>query len=241
LRKAVLASLFAGLVCLSGWGQERGGLGGVESFGFSTTYSPNSSHIVIGLAQQRRTWTTGFEYTHLLHVNRSLRFDYEGSLLPLYLESDPTVIGTITTLAGRTFITPEPPVRVVFVDRGSVGTATAGGGTSAPIYAIYGRENTYAWSLAPVGVRVSAFPRSRIQPSLALDLGFVVSSRDIPVDDSDQFNYLFSFGPGVQVYSSSRSSVRLEYIYRHISNAHQGYQNPGVDQGVFRLTFSHHR
>jgi hypothetical protein len=119
-----------------------------------------------------------------------------------------------------------------------VGVVTEGNGASAPIYAYYGRQNTYAAALSPLGARVSGFPRSRLQPSFALDLGFVVSSRDLPVDLADQFNYMFSFGPGVQVFSSARSSVRLEYIYRHISNAHQGYQNPGVDQGVIRLTLS---
>jgi Lipid A 3-O-deacylase (PagL) len=241
LRKAALVTIFTVVVCLSGWGQEPGSVGGVQSLGFSSSYSPNSSHIMIGLAEQRRTWTVGIEYTHLLHITRNFRYDYEGSVLPMYLESDPTVIGTTTTINGKTFITSEPPIRVVYVDRGPVGTATEGRGVTAPIYAFYGRENTYAAALLPLGARMSAFPRSRIQPSFAIDLGFVVSSRDIPVDQSDQFNYLFAFGPGFQVYSGPRSSVRVEYIYRHISNAHQGFQNPGVDQGVFRVTLSHHR
>jgi hypothetical protein len=33
----------------------------------------------------------------------------------------------------------------------------------------------------------------------------------------------------------------VEYIYRHVSNAGQGNQNPGVDQGVVRVTVSLHR
>jgi len=241
LRKAALVSLFAGLVCLSGWGQEPGGVGGVQSFGFSSGYSPDSSHILIGLAEQRRTWTAGIEYTHLLHAGRQFRFDYEGSVVPFYFESDPTVTGTVTTINGKTLITPEAPVRVIFVDRGPVGTIVEGHGATVPIYATYGRQNTYAAALVPLGARASVFPRSHIQPSFSLDLGFVVSSRDLPVDESDQFNYLFAFGPGVQVYSNARSSLRLEYLYRHISNAHMGNQNPGVDQGVFRLTLSRHR
>jgi len=221
-----------------GLGQEPGGVAGVQSVGLSTSYSPDSSHILIGLSQQRRTWTLGAEYTHRLGSGKRFRFDYEGSLQPLYEESDPTVIGTMTTIAGRTFVTPQTPVRVIFEDRGPVGVVTEGNGASAPIYAYYGRQNTYAAALSPLGARVSGFPRSRIQPSFAVDLGFVVSSRDLPVDLADQFNYMFSFGPGVQVFASPRSSMRLEYIYRHISNAHQGYQNPGVDQGVIRLTLS---
>ena len=241
MRKAALVLLFAGLVCLSGWGQEPGGVGGAQSYGFSWSYSPDSSHILIGLAQQRSTWTLGFEYTHLIKSHQRFRLDYEGSFLPVYEETDPTVIGTRTTLDKNTIVTEEPPIRVVTVDHGPVGTATVVNGPSAPIYAIFSRESTYAAALEPLGARMSAFPRSRIQPSFSVDLGFVVSSRDLPVNDADQFNYLFSFGPGVQVYTGARTSVRVEYILRHISNAHMGYQNPGVDQGVFRVTFSRHR
>jgi hypothetical protein len=59
------------------------------------------------------------------------------------------------------------------------------------------------------------------------------------VDEADQFNYMFSLGPGVQLVTGPQASFRVEYIYRHVSNAHQGYENPGVDQGVVRLTMSH--
>ena len=53
--------------------------------------------------------------------------------------------------------------------------------------------------------------------------------------------YMFEFGPGVQVFTGARSALRLEYLYHHVSNAHLGNLNPGVDQGVFRLTFSRYR
>jgi len=249
LQRVVRVSTFAGLLGLAvygvrGWAQEvdrPGGVGGVRSFGISTSYSPDSSHILIGEADQRRTWTLGVEYTHLLHLNPHYRLDFEGSLTPFYLESDPDVTASIYTTGGRSYITQQTPVRVLSINHQPLGVVLTGGGKSVPLYAIYGRENTYAASLAPVGVRVSALPRWTVQPSFAIDLGFVVSAHDIPVDLSDQFNYLFAFGPGVQIFTNPRASLRLEYIYRHISNAHQGYQNPGVDQGVFRLTLSRRR
>jgi hypothetical protein len=249
MRNAFLAILCSGFLSLSALGQVPGKYtgewsrvpGGTESLGFSASYSPDSSHILIGLAQDRRTWTAGVEYTHLLSYGEKLRWDYEGSVMPLYAESDPTAVGATTTIAGSTFVMPETPVRVVTMDRSAVGVASAGTGTTAPIYTLYGRQTTYAAALAPLGVRMSAFPNRGLRPSFAVYLGFVVSSRDIPVNDSDQFNYMFSFGPGVELYTSQVSSVRLEYIYRHISNAHEGFVNPGVDQGVIRLTMSHHR
>jgi len=216
-------------------------VGGTHSFGISSSYSPNSSHILIGEAYQRRTWTLGVEYTRLMYRSPHYRLDYEGSLTPFYLESDPAVIGSIYTVGGKSYITSQVPERVVSINHQPLIEVMMGNGKVAPLYALYGRENTYAASFAPFGMRVSALPRWPVQPSFALDLGFVVSSRDLPVALADQFNYMFALGPGVQLFTSPCASVRLDYLYRHISNAHQGYQNPGVDQGVFRLTLSRHR
>jgi hypothetical protein len=252
MRNAALAffcTFFLSLSSLSVFGQVPGKYfadwsrlpGGTQSIGVSTSYSPDSSHIFIGLAQQRRTWTTSVEYTHLLSYGNKLRWDYEGSVTPLYAESDPVSIGMIATVAGTTYVTPQAPQRVTFVDRAPVGVAHALNGATSPIYPMYGRQTTYAAGVAPLGARVTAFPDRGLRLSFAVDLGFVVSPRDIPVDLSDQFNYMFAFGPGVELYTSQTSSVRLEYIYRHISNANAGFVNPGVDQGVVRLTVSRHR
>lgn len=227
-----------------GWSQEvdrPGRAGGVSSYGISTSYSPNSSHIFIGEAYQRRTWTQGFEYTRLLHLGQRYRLDYEGAATPFWMESDPTLTGSVYTINGKPVVTSQAPIRVVSIDHQPVGEFTITRGQQVLLYAVYGRENTYAASLAPLGMRISAKSRWPVVPSFAIDLGFVVSSRDIPIDLCDQFNYMFALGPGVQVYTSPHASVRLDYIYRHISNAHQGYQNPGVDQGVFRLTLSRRR
>jgi len=215
-------------------------VGGADRFGFSATWSPDSSHILIGLSQQRRTWTLGAEYAHRLNSSGRVRFEYEGSVLPLYEETDPTVTGTTVTIGGQTFNTPQTPVRVVAVAHGPVGTATEGE-LSAPIYAVFGRQDTYAWSLAPLGIRASLFPRRRIQPSLGLDAGFVVSHRDIPIDNADQFNYMFAFGPAVELFVNPKTSWRLEYMYRHLSNAGEGALNPGIDQGVVRVTLNLYR
>lgn len=245
LRKAARVWMFAVTLCASGWsisavGQEHGGFGGVWSYGFSSSYGPNSSHILIGEADQRRVWTLGAEYTHVLRQGPRFRFDYEGSVMPLWEERDPTVIGTEFFVDGQAIVTPRSPVRVINITHQPVGNILAGNNSIVPLYALFGAENTYAAAVSPLGARVSALPHSRIQPSFALDLGFVVGSRAIPVDDATQFNYMFALGPGVQFFTSARTSLRMEYIYRHFSNAGQGAENPGVDQGVVRLTLSYH-
>jgi opacity protein-like surface antigen len=221
--------------------QDNSGFGGTRSFGISTSYSPDSSHILIGNAGQRRTWTAGAEYTRLLfHPTHRLRLDYEAQVLPLFLESDPTVTATVFTFGGQNFVTHQTPERVLFVTHQPVGSVLTPNGSMAPLYAYFGRQNTYAAAITPLGARLSAMPRSRLQPSLALDLGLVIADRDIPLDDCAQFNYTFAVGPGIQFFTAKRSSYRLEYVYRHVSNAGQGAQNPGVDQGVIRLTVSLH-
>jgi hypothetical protein len=241
LLKAAPLQIFAVLATLSHWSlpaeaQQPHDFGGAQSLGITSSYSPDSSHILIGESQQRRTWTVGVEYTHILLRTRRVRWDYEASVLPFYQESDPTVVGIQYTIAGTTFTTPQTPTRVTTVNHGPIGYVTEPRGLSAPIYALFGRQSTNGGALAPLGARATLFQHRRIQPSFSLDLGFVVATRDLPIDNSDQFNYMFSFGPGIQVFANPLSSVRLEYIYRHISNAGQGNVNPGVDQGSFRLT-----
>lgn len=241
--RAALLSLFATTICLAIWcaparAQEVGGFGGKESFGVFSSYSPDSSHMLIGMSEQRRSWTAGLEYTHRIGSIGQVRWDYEFSILPFYLESDPAVVATTATYDGETFTTSNSPIRVIHIDPTTPVGVTY---TGIKVYPIYGRETSYAVGMSPLGGRTTFFPRSRIQPSFAVDLGFLVSNRDLPVDDSNRFNFTFAFGPGVQVFSSERSSVRLEYLYHHISNAGMGDSNPGVDQGVFRLTMSHHR
>jgi hypothetical protein len=245
LRISAPASLFAPLLCLAAASvplsaQQPKDFGGTHSFGVFATYSPDSSHILIGDSGQRRTWTAGVAYTRRIHTGSAVRLDYEASLIPFFLESDPTVTATSFTSSGVVIVTQLTPERVIRVNHGPIGTILTANGSFAPIYATFGRQNTYAAEVDPIGARITALPRNRLQPTFALNLGAILSTRDLPIDQSNSFNYVFDFGPGIQLFTSQHKSVRLEYLYRHISNAGQGAQNPGIDQGVFRLTVSCH-
>jgi hypothetical protein len=246
LRHAALVSLFAGLLLVSAsahplFSQESTAYGGVSSFGINGSFSPTSSHILIGNSRERRTWTAGAEYTHLLHQNRQFRLDYEGSVSPFFQERDPTVTATVFNSSGVNIVTQQTPVRVVYTTSGPIGVIQAANGQIVPLYAEFGTQNTYAAAVSPLGARISALPHHAFQPSFAIELGFVASSQDLPVDHASRFNYSFAMGPGLQFFTSHRTSFRVEYIYRHISNAGQGDQNPGIDQGVIRVTVSRHR
>jgi len=201
-----------------------------QSFGVSGSFAPDSSHILIGISEQRRTWTTGLEYGRTLWGNQSARLDYEGSITPFFQERDPTFIGSSLTPGGPIFF-PSPPTRVVFV--------SSQPGPGSGVYNVYSTTKTYAFAVSPIGARINGFNSHKLQPTFSTDLGMVFSTRDLPIDDSSSFNFLFSFGPGLEYFLSPNNAIRLEYLYRHLSNANLGATNPGVDQGTFRLTLSH--
>ena len=235
-----LATIFLSLCFLGAFGgsvlaQE---LSGRQSFGISSTFAPDSSHILIGDAEQRRVWTAGLEYSRRLWGNGSLRLDYEGSVAPFFQERDPTLVAEYAIINGNQVIAPASGLRVVYANNDSVGGG--GFGNTIPLYPIYGSTKTYAFAMSPIGARISGFSSHRLQPTFSTDLGMLFSSRNLPVDDSASFNYLFSFGPGVEILRGN-GAIRLEYLYRHMSNGNAGYNNPGVDSGVFRLTLSRSR
>ncbi|MDR3746213.1 MAG: acyloxyacyl hydrolase [Acidobacteriaceae bacterium] len=213
-----------------------------QSFGVFSSFAPNSSHILIGDAEKRRVWTAGLEYSHRLWGNDSLRLDYEGSVSPFFQERDPTVVATyptVSTVGLISYVEALPSIgeRVVYATNNPVGYVGLGDGSIVYVYAVYGSTKTYALAISPLGARVSGFSSHRLQPTFSADLGMVFSSRDLPVDGTASSNFLFSFGPGMQLIQGS-SAIRLEYLYRHMSNANSGDYNPGVDSGVFRLTLS---
>lgn len=42
----------------------------------------------------------------------------------------------------------------------------------------------------------------------------------------------------MELYRDRRHSVALEYRIHHLSNAYIGNSNPGIDSGIFKLTYS---
>jgi hypothetical protein len=135
-----------------------------QSLGISFGYSPDSSHILIGISEQRRTWTGGVEYGRTLYGNNSIRADYEASVSPFFLERDPTASGSYAKLPdGSIENFPGVPTRVVKINGAPIGYIGGIGPTPIPIYADgFGTEETYAASISPLGARINGFnlPRS---------------------------------------------------------------------------------
>ena len=93
-------------------------------------------------------------------------------------------------------------------------------------------------NLSPLGYKLSAFPRRRMQPFVTGLGGFAISPRDIPVFNSSSFNYTFELGAGVEIYQTHSRSCQFEYRYHHLANTESGAANPGIDSGVFKVSYS---
>jgi len=101
-----------------------------------------------------------------------------------------------------------------------------------------GRRQVFSQAVSPLGFRVNALTRHRLQPTFSGDVGFMFSTQSVPIETVDSFNFVFSFGAGFEFYRSHRSSLRLEYVVQHFGNLGTGILNPGVDSGFAKLTFS---
>ena len=86
--------------------------------------------------------------------------------------------------------------------------------------------------------RVFPITRQRAwQPFLNTQGGFLYFTEQVPVPESSQFNFTFSFGAGVQAFRGARA-LTLGYKFHHISNAQTGHYNPGIDSNLFYFGWS---
>jgi Lipid A 3-O-deacylase (PagL) len=208
----------------------------LNSWSVFSEYSPNSSHMFLGVSQQRRLLIFGGEYARRLLLTRWVGLHYLAQARPVILENDPALVGFRSLNTGQLIVQFPRPVRLESVN-------------DAPIlldipprivraFPVYTQEWTYAGGINPLGIKLNLLPRHRIQPVFSSTAGFLLSSRDIPVDHSSNFNFSFDFGAGIEWFQSSNRSVRLDYRLHHISNASISTTNPGIDSGLFQLSYS---
>jgi opacity protein-like surface antigen len=246
MKSASVASLAALLVLVSAANAQ---IEGATSFGSKNTYSAfieyanDSSHILLGRALNRKLASFGFQYERRLLSNHALVWRYAAEFRPLILESDPT--GTITeiqTSPPPTTVfpgTPQAVTQCVPAQRDfSFVNPTTGVLFTGTVQTTCGRRWTYAQGLSPAGTRINLMPHRRLQPTGSFLAGYMLSAKKIPYDTAGSFNFTFEFGAGFEYYLSHSRSMRLEYQIQHFSNAYTAQDNPGVDSGLFKLTYS---
>jgi hypothetical protein len=196
---------------------------------------PLDSHrIILGDAEERRTIAVGGEYARRLLLKSWWELDYFAQVRPLFLERDPALAGIRAVTTKQVLLRFSKPFRVVSLDRTRF--LFMPGNVVAENF--YTTEWTYAGGMNPLGFKWSLLPRRRMQPVLMATSGFVVSTRDIPIDATESFNFTFEFGAGLEYYFHPKHSVRIDYRVHHLSNAYRGFYNPGVDSNLFQLSYS---
>ncbi len=212
-----------------------------NSFSFFTAYSNDSSHILLGAAEDRKLLAFGAGYSRRLILNHFVNFQFNAELMPLVLEGDPTDHLTVTWSAPGPF----PPIDVTVIPyaacRGSSGTGTAT--YNGVVYTFnYETQCGRRWSegeaMSPFGLRLNILPRKKMQPFLVGHGGYMYTTQRVPVASSGSFNFTFDGGIGIELYRSRTKSVSLEYRYHHFSNNNTAAANPGVDNGLFQANYS---
>ena len=214
-----------------------------NSLALFADYSNTSSHILLGVARERRLASFGLTYSRRLLHTRRVDWHYDLEVLPLTFIQNPTSQVTFmevgpTPVTSPIFSGSVPLLSACTSSRYQLAPVPTFNLPAIDITQLCATRWTYAGGLSPLGQRVNFGPRHRVQPFTVGNAGFLVSPRDIPVDNSSRFNLTFEFGAGLQLFQSRGRSWSLDYRLHHISNAHIGNDNPGIDNQIVRLTYS---
>ena len=212
-----------------------------NSFGVLAAYSPNSSHILLGVAEKRKLWDFGVSYSRRIGDKKGIQWQYEAELLPIALVGDPLTRQvnhqTLPTIQTYVFNS-EPLVSCAPTSQAYDVTDPKGIEYKGTIDTFcHGRKWTMGEAVSPVGLRTNFMVRRRIQPVFAAHIGYMYSTQAIPVVFAGSFNFAFDGGMGIEFFRSSTRSLRLEYRFHHISNHNSAIINPGIDNGLFQFAY----
>jgi hypothetical protein len=225
-----------------------------NSFSVFGEYSNDSSHMLMGISQNRKLATFGFGYTRRIFLRPYLNLQYLAELRPVVMESDP--VTTITdsyvgppenTVTSFTEVLPLAcPATPVTITGTYPDGPFAGYPYTLTISYKCTRQWTYGQAFSPIGLRFNFLPHHRIQPVVTMAGGYLFTTRPIPVANAGSFNFTLQFGGGVEFFLSrehtnhffGNRSIRAEYRFHHTSNADTATSNPGIDNGLFQVAFS---
>ena len=215
--------------------------GRVNTFGILTSYSNDSSHILLGVAENRKLLNLGASYSRRLIANRIVNWQYNGEILPVALESDPVdhyQISFTTPQNSGPFTQTILPIGPCHNDLGS-GSYVLSGVTYNYTYSdTCGRRWTIGEGISPVGFQWNFLTRRKLQPIVVGHGGYMYSTQPIPTTDAGSFNFTFDFGVGFELYRTKTRSIRADYRYHHISDHYTSILNPGIDNGLFTVQYS---
>lgn len=211
-----------------------------NTLGFLFAYSNDSSHMLLGEAEDRKLLDMGVSYNRRLWANRIVDWEYSGELLPVALEGDPLQVTTTTfTYTNPSLIfTSTLSTPTIASCQGSSGSGSIPNGPTFTYVATCTRRWTVGEAFSPVGFQWNFLTRRRLEPFFVGHGGYMYSSEAIPVAYSGNFNFTFDLGAGVEFFRTRAQSVRAEYRYHHISNDWTASSNPGIDSGLLQVTYT---
>jgi opacity protein-like surface antigen len=215
-----------------------------NTFSVFGAYSGDSSHMLLGSAENRRLLELGVAYGRKLMMNRIVNWQYNGELLPVALESDPVVHTVYHSSSPYVDSWTETDVQTAACVSGSGNynytlKFSEGNIDYSGTYVITcSRQWTIGEAISPVGFQWNFRPQHKLQPFFIGHGGYMYSTQPIPIPEAGSFNFTFDLGSGFELYRSKTRSVRAEYRYHHLSNHNTANQNPGVDNGLVQLTYS---
>jgi hypothetical protein len=215
-----------------------------NTFGIYVEYSNDSSHIIMGLAENRKIVALGGAYALRLWRSHVGDLRYIMEVRPVLMVSDPVTIDTQTDAyvdpAGPTFtnvLKSEPgrgcrPGTFYQIDKFPNQTIDITDVVTCD------RRWVFAQGFSPVGFQYGFRPGHRLQPLVTSTAGYIFSTTPIPVANAGSFNFTFDMGAGFEWFRTRNQSIQFEYRYHHISNAYTAVANPGIDNGVFKVTYT---
>ena len=246
MKPVVVVSLATFFILVSAASAQTGdaaSYGSKNTFAVFVDYSNDSSHIVLGQAEGRKFTELGFQYERRLISGKHFAWKYTAEFRPLIAESDLTDFVTVVQ-------TSPPPTQTVVTNPEATPqckTSSRSFSFLNPVTGVLetgtttvscGRRWTYVEGLSPLGTRINLLPRRRWQPTASILTGLLLSAKKIPVDTGGSFNFMFQFGAGVEYFRTQTQSIRFEYQVQHFSNADTAPTNYGVDNGLFKLTYT---
>ncbi len=212
-----------------------------NTLGVFTAYSNDSSHIFLGLSENRKLLDLGVSYSRRLWLNRVASWQYDAEVLPVTLESDPLslYVDNQTSPSAETFVTANGPVVSCSPETQSYSFVGEGGVTYSGTETIScrGRRWTVGEAMSPIGLQWNFLPARKVQVFADGHAGYMYSTQAIPIAMAGSFNFTFDAGAGIEIYRMKSRSVRVGFRYHHLSNDGTAFYNPGVDNGLFQVTY----
>jgi hypothetical protein len=203
--------------------------------------------MLLGNVPNRKLFDVGAAYSRRLFVDRVVNWQYNGEILPVALESDPVQVTNETYTYTFTNGNPAETLNQTFSlptagpCRGSTSTETfviPNGTATVVAVNTCSRRWNIGEAISPVGFQWNFLPRRKLQPFFIGHGGYMYSTQPIPLPQAGSFNFTFDLGAGVELYRTNTRSIRAEYRYHHISNHGTAEENPGIDNGLFQVTYS---